>query len=85
MVDGGSGGSSPEDLYRRLPPVSKVLLTAMVATAVTTLLGICSPRSYALSFPLVWEKFHLWRVLTAGVFMGADPFNIYLAGVFSIR
>lgn len=84
----GSGGSSPEDLYRSLPPVSKMLLTAIVGTGVSTVLGICTPQFYALSFPLVWKKFNLWRVVTAGVFVLPSIEGLittYSIGVFSIR
>lgn len=65
-----------------------MLLTAIVGTGVSTVLGICTPQFYALSFPLVWKKFNLWRVVTAGVFVLPSIEGLittYSIGVFSIR
>ncbi|CAB1116899.1 unnamed protein product [Ectocarpus sp. CCAP 1310/34] len=88
FVNGGSG-NSPEELFRSIPPVSKVLILGMVGTMFSIVLGVCSPYEYALSWPLVWNKFHLWRLFTSGIFPGKPGYgalmSIFSIGMFSIR
>ncbi|CAN0338366.1 unnamed protein product, partial [Ectocarpus sp. 8 AP-2014] len=81
----GDSGSSPEELFRRIPPVSKVLIVGMVGTQLSVVLGVCSPNEYALSWPLVWNRFHLWRLFTSGVFPGASLWLMVSIGMFSTR
>ncbi|CAN0542659.1 unnamed protein product [Ectocarpus sp. 8 AP-2014] len=85
----GDSGSSPEELFRSIPPISKVLIVGMVGTILSTVLGICSPYVYALSWPLVWNKFHLWRLFTSGMFPGMPSYEtlmlMFSIGMFSTR
>eukprot|EP00903_Cladosiphon_okamuranus_P007621 g7390.t1 len=85
----GSGGSSPEDLFRSLPPVSKGLLVGMVGSLLSVVVGVTAPVNFALSWPLVWNKFHLWRLFTSGLFPGMPSFGtlmlIFSMTMFSIR
>lgn len=85
----GSGGSSPEDLFRSLPPVSKALIVGMVGSLLCVVLKIFTPYEFALSWPLVWKKFHVWRLFTSGIFPGMPSFDtfilIFSTGMFSIR
>ncbi|CAM9544608.1 unnamed protein product [Pylaiella littoralis] len=85
----GSGGSSPEDLFRSLPPVSKVLIVGMVGSLLSVVLNIFSPVDLALSWPLVWKKFHVWRLFTSGIFPGMPSFGalmmMFSVGMFSLR
>lgn len=88
FVNGG-GGNSPEELFRSIPPVSKVLIVGMVGTMFSIVLGVCSPYEYALSWPLVWNKFHLWRLFTSGIFPGEPGYgalmSMFSIGMFSMR
>ena len=88
FVNGG-GGNSPEELFRSIPPVSKVVIVGMVGSMLCLVIGICSPYEFALSWPLVWNKFHLWRLFTSGVFPGEPSYGalitIFSIGMFSMR
>lgn len=85
----GAAGSSPEDLFRGLPPVSKALIVGMVGTMLCATLGVFSGAQYALTWPLVWKNFHVWRLVTCGVFPGMPSFPtlilIFSIGMYSIR
>lgn len=86
---GGGDGSSPEELFRSIPPVSRALIVGMVGTLFCSLMGVFTPAQYALSWPLVWHKFHLWRFITAAVYPGkasiSTLFFMFSTGMFSIR
>lgn len=88
FVNGG-GGNSPEELFRSIPPVSKVVIVGMVGSMLSLVVGMATPYDYALSWPLVWNKFHLWRLFTSGVFPGEPGYSalitIFSMGMFSIR
>lgn len=85
----GAGGSSPEELFRSIPPVSKVVIVGMVGSMLSLVVGVCTPYDFALSWPLVWNKFHLWRLFTSGVFPGEPGYgaliSIFSMGMFSMR
>lgn len=85
----GAGGNTPEELFRSIPPVSKVLIVGMVGSMLSLVVGVCTPIDFALSWPLVWNKFHLWRLFTPAVFPGEPGYGalitIFSMGMFSIR
>lgn len=87
FIDGDSG-SSPEDLFRMLPPVSKAIICFMIGSVLTVVLGVFTPMNFALAWPLVWNKFHVWRLLTCGLFPGTPSFHslmhIFAMGMYSI-
>ncbi|CAN0283568.1 unnamed protein product [Laminaria digitata] len=88
FVDGGSG-SSPEELFRSIPPISKALIVGMLGTLVCSAVGIFPASNYVLSWTLVWNKFHLWRFVTAAIYPGQPGFPslflMFSMGMFSIR
>ncbi|CAM9507154.1 unnamed protein product [Chrysoparadoxa australica] len=81
--------NSPEQWYKELPPVSKVLLTSIVGCTLLVLTGVVSPYSLALFWDSVWNKFEIWRFYTSVVFLGAPSFpflmNLFIFGQYSIR
>lgn len=85
----GDSGSSPENLFRSVPPVSKALIVGMVGTMLCMVLGVFSPMEYVLSWPLVWKKFHIWRLVSCGVFPGPPSiqtlFFVFSMGMYSMR
>lgn len=85
----GAGGSSPEDLFRSIPPISKALIVGMVGSMFCVTLGVFTPMEYFLNWPLVWKKFHVWRLVTCGIYPGGPSFSTLLSvfsiGMYSIR
>lgn len=85
----GEGGNSPEDLFRSLPPISKGLITGMVLAVFTVTLGIFAPIHFALAWPLVWKNFHVWRLISCGIYPGPPEFQtlftIFSIGMYSVR
>lgn len=85
----GEGGSSPEDLFRRIPPISKVLIVTMVGMVFAETMKILGPYEYALAWPLVWNKFHVWRLVSGALYPGPPSWGalvqIFMIGMYSIR
>ncbi|CAM9305107.1 unnamed protein product [Choristocarpus tenellus] len=89
MVNGAGGGNSPEELFRAIPPVSKVIIVSMVGLMIMEVSGMMSPFQYAIIWPLVWKKFHVWRIITGAFYPGSPGFgtliSVYMMGSHSIR
>ena len=88
FVSGGDG-SSPEELFRSVPVISRALIVGMVGTLFCEVVRVFSPIQYALSWPLVWNNFHLWRFVSSAVYPGPPSlstlFHMVSVGMFSIR
>lgn len=85
----GSSGNSPGDLFQQIPPVSKVIIVSMVGLLFAVSIGIFSPDQYALVWPLVWNKFHAWRLLSCVLYPGSPNFftlmQMFSIGMYSMR
>ncbi|CAN0082872.1 unnamed protein product [Discosporangium mesarthrocarpum] len=85
----GGGGRSPEDLFRSIPPLSKVIIVSMVGMLLSQVMGVFSWHQFAFIWPLVWKKFQFWRIFTAAFFPGLPGFStlitMYTIGMYSIR
>lgn len=62
---------SPEEWYKSLPPVTRTYFTIAGIVCVVCSLGMFNAAWLQLSFPLVFSKFQIWRLLTNFVFFGA--------------
>lgn len=87
-LNDGDRGSTPEELFRQIPPVSKFIICTMVATMISPFVGI-EPTHFYMIWSLVWNKFHIWRLVTCFLYPGYPSFralfHVYVAGMFSIR
>ena len=63
---------SPAAWYHGLPPVTRAMGTAVVATTVATQLGLVSPYALILDWGLV-GRFQFWRLVTNFLYVG--PFS----------
>ncbi len=64
-----------------LPPMKYVVVTKSflsAAVAFTLMIGfhLFDMRSLFFYWPLVWEKFELWRLITGGIVMGPPSFHV---------
>lgn len=66
--------SSPQEWYSSLPPVSRVWITAAIVTALAGRFAVLDPRLLAFNWPLIWEKFHIWRLPLNFLFFGTPSF-----------
>ncbi|KAG5178818.1 Der1-like family-domain-containing protein [Tribonema minus] len=84
----GAAGS-PEEWFKSLPPVSKVLITSLVGSTVLVMLGVIDAYNLALLWSPLRHKFEIWRLYTNAVFLGAPSFpflmNLMIFGQYSIR
>ena len=71
--------NTPENWYRNLPPVTRVLLTAVFATTCLVQVGVLNPYLITLDWKLVGKSYHIWRPLTAALFFGKFSFQFVMA------
>mmetsp|Transcript_27414 Transcript_27414/g.81981 ORF Transcript_27414/g.81981 Transcript_27414/m.81981 type:complete len:277 (-) Transcript_27414:399-1229(-) len=78
----GAGGPSPRDWLESLPPVTRIWFVAAFGSTCLVSFGLLDPRRILWSWPLVYQKFEVWRAATAYVFFGGFSFpfliNMYL-------
>mmetsp|Transcript_13842 Transcript_13842/g.22583 ORF Transcript_13842/g.22583 Transcript_13842/m.22583 type:complete len:242 (+) Transcript_13842:70-795(+) len=67
--------SSPQEMWEALPPVTKCWLGASIASSAFSTLGMVSPYKLVLIYPLVFNNYELWRLLTNFCFFGNFSFN----------
>ena len=77
-VAGAGDGASPADWYNSLPVVSRAFGTSCVAATVLSAVGVVNPRTIFLSWQLIIQKFHVWRLLANFVFIGGFSFNFFI-------
>jgi len=74
------GGGSPQEWFRDLPVVTKILFTSTLLSAALTTFSFISPVSLIFYWPSIYEKFEIWRFLTTFTFAGtfSFPFAMHL-------
>lgn len=77
----GDGGG-PREWLESLPPVTRAWFLASLLTTCLISFGILPAQRVVWYWPLVWNKFELWRLVTPFAFLGGFSFpfliNIYL-------
>ncbi|KAJ1940265.1 hypothetical protein FBU59_003863 [Linderina macrospora] len=53
-----------KEWYASLPPVTRVVLTAIIGTTFAAGLGVVPYHHLFLYWPYVYQKFHIWRLVT---------------------
>jgi len=77
-IAGAGDGPSPSDWFNSLPPISRSFGAACVGSTLMFMVGILNPSNIYLSWELVGNKFHIWRLLTNFVFLGKFSFNFFI-------
>ena len=70
--------NTPENWYRSLPPITRIVLTAVFATTCLVQLGLLNPHLIILDWKLVGNSFHIWRPLTSALFFGKFSFQFVM-------
>lgn len=66
--------TTPGEWYASLPPICKTWGTTLLGMSLLTNFNLASPGMLILSFPLVFSKFQVWRLLTC--FLWPGPLGI---------
>lgn len=66
---------SPQDFFDKLPTFTKWWLISVFATTFAISFGFIPYVKIAYFWPFVWEKFELWRLVTAFTFFGKFSFG----------
>ena len=69
--------SSIEEQFKAMPPITRGWFVAAMLTTTAVTLGFAEPGKLYLSWPLVINKFELWRLVTNFIFFG--PFGMGFA------
>lgn len=62
--------STPEEWFKRLPPVTRTYFISAVITTFLVQFHVVSARLLYLDFELIFYKFHFWRLVTCFLFFG---------------
>lgn len=65
--------NTPQNWWAELPVITKSLLAATLLSTAATTFNLTTPANFALIWPLVKEKFQIWRLV--GCFIYAGPFR----------
>eukprot|EP00922_Rhytidocystis_sp_ex-Travisia-forbesii_P018939 GHVS01028124.1.p1 GENE.GHVS01028124.1~~GHVS01028124.1.p1 ORF type:complete len:296 (-),score=38.51 GHVS01028124.1:313-1164(-) len=81
--------NSPEAWYRRLPPITKWIMTATFVVTMLFVLNLLSPALLVLDMRLVVGRLHVWRLFTNFLVIGRFSFgwllHMYLFCQFSTK
>eukprot|EP00475_Leptophrys_vorax_P023832 TRINITY_DN3279_c0_g1_i2.p2 TRINITY_DN3279_c0_g1~~TRINITY_DN3279_c0_g1_i2.p2 ORF type:complete len:269 (-),score=59.09 TRINITY_DN3279_c0_g1_i2:1926-2732(-) len=66
---------TPEEAWRQLPPVTKIILVSIVLTTALSGFGLVHPLYLVWNFTAVFKSFQLWRVVTCFLFFGSFSFG----------
>eukprot|EP00898_Chlorokybus_atmophyticus_P001954 jgi/Chlat1/275/Chrsp1S03167 len=77
--------STPGEWYRSLPPICRIWGSLCAGTTIACQFGLMDPRKLVLSFPLVFRKFHIWRLLTNFHFLGLFGIGFVMNLIFIIQ
>eukprot|EP00616_Rhizochromulina_sp_CCMP1243_P003764 CAMPEP_0118963040 /NCGR_PEP_ID=MMETSP1173-20130426/1129_1 /TAXON_ID=1034831 /ORGANISM="Rhizochromulina marina cf, Strain CCMP1243" /LENGTH=263 /DNA_ID=CAMNT_0006911355 /DNA_START=98 /DNA_END=889 /DNA_ORIENTATION=- len=82
-------GNTPQEWFYSLPPITRSLLVAVLATTAACSFGIVSPFQLHLDWTRVWRGFEIWRLASNFVFFGTFSFpfliNLYLLVQYASR
>ena len=74
------GGGTPQEWFRDLPVVTKLLFTSTLFLAACTTFELINPIALVFIWPNIYQKFEIWRLFTAFTFAGSFsfPFAMHL-------
>ena len=73
-VAGVNDAGSPQDWFRDIPIITKILVVSTVLSAAVVSFGLIAPHSLIFYWPTIYEKFEIWRLFTSVVFAGPFKF-----------
>ncbi|KAJ3316292.1 Derlin 1, partial [Boothiomyces sp. JEL0866] len=56
------------DWANSVPPITRFLVFGTVVLSLAAQFGVCHPRQLVLSFPYIYTKYEIWRLLTCHLF-----------------
>lgn len=68
-------GNGPLDFFYELPPIVRYYATGIFLTTLATRFGILDYTLLMLYWPLVVNKFQVWRLITNFLFIGGFSFG----------
>lgn len=76
----GNAGGSPQDWFRDIPIITKILIISTIFTGAVTSFKLMNPFLFIFNWNLIYSKFEIWRFFTAYVFAGnfSFPFLIHV-------
>nr|AHL28475.1 Der1 [Chromera velia] len=81
--------NTPENWYKNLPIVTKIIVTTIFIVTVAVVLGLFTPAIMLLDFGLITARLHLWRLFTNFFWLGGFSihwiFQMYFLCHFSTR
>lgn len=66
---------SPEDFFNQLPTITKYWLISALVSAAVVSFGVVSYTQICFYWPLIWQKFEVWRLITNFSFFGKFSFG----------
>lgn len=88
-VAGVGSANTPQQWFRDLPIITKILLCSTLFTAAATNFQFINPMNFIFSWPMIWQKFQIWRLFTPFVFAGGFSFpflmHVYILYQNSLR
>uniref|UniRef100_A0A7S0ZIX1 Derlin n=1 Tax=Timspurckia oligopyrenoides TaxID=708627 RepID=A0A7S0ZIX1_9RHOD len=80
---GTVGGWSFKDAWMSIPWVTRTLSASMAFITLGSQLNLFPVRSVILLWPMIFQKFQIWRLITPFFFLGPLSFNLlFLAAMF---
>ncbi|EFA77668.1 derlin-2 [Heterostelium album PN500] len=64
-----------EDWYKSIPIVTRIYMSACVVTSVFVYLDVINPLQLYLNFPIIFNKYEVWRLLTTFLFFDEIGLN----------
>ena len=71
--------------YMETPPVTRVYMTACVATTMAVQLELVSPFQLYFNPNLIWNNYQIWRLITTFLFFGSFGFSFLFNMIFTYR
>jgi Derlin-2/3 len=73
-VGGVGDAGTPQDWFRDIPIVTKILLISTVGTAALASFKLLNPMVFIFHWDSIYSKFEIWRFFTAFMFAGTFSF-----------
>lgn len=85
----GLHDSGPQDWYRDIPIITKILVSTTLLLTLFSVFGIVSAYNLVYLWPQIYNNFQIWRLFTAVLYAGPFSFNfamhLYMLYSFSLR
>jgi Derlin-2/3 len=69
-----NAGGSPQDWFRDIPLITKILVTSTILTATLSSFKLMNPMLFLFHWSSIYSKFEIWRFFTSFVFAGNFSF-----------